>query len=573
MSDPSAINLLPRPRIVRLDSGGTAAADAIEFRTDSSRPAQGYRLELNQSSAVLTASDDAGRFYGQATLSQLRRLRHDGSLPIGLIEDWPDLAVRGVMLDVSRDKVPTMATLTAVIDRLASWKINQLQLYMEHTFAYRDHAEVWAEASPFTADEIGELDRFCAERHIELVPNRNCLGHMERWLRHDRYRQLAIRPEGHTSKSGRWWPPTTLDPANPASLELVRGLLAELLPCFSSRQVHLGLDEPWELTADRIGDYLEYIRQLRAAPETEGREVLIWGDILANHPGAAAELPEGVTVCEWGYEDWWPFPARSEALAATGRPFWLCPGTSSWLSILGRSTNAIGNNRAAVEAALATGATGILNTDWGDFGHLQYLPVSEPGVAAGAAFSWCLEANADLNPDRLAAALDVHCFDDPSGALGQALLALGDAHRIPVAQVPNMSILCLPLYQPGMRLGDGFTSGLTAGELAQAEASIGEARDALGRARPGRDDGALIVDELRAGADLVMLMCRDGQARLKGDGSLAALPAATRHQLAAQLEPVLDRHRALWSARNRPGGLADSLSWLERLLARYRHVS
>jgi hypothetical protein len=564
------MNLLPRPREVALDEREVAAGERVELRTDPALPGQGYRLDLTPSRVVLTSADDAGRFYGHATLTQLGRLREDGSLPTGRIEDWPDLAVRGVMLDVSRDKVPTMATLTALVDRLASWRINQLQLYMEHTFAYVDHEEVWAEASPFTADEIVELDRFCADRHVELVPNQNCLGHMERWLRHDRYRSLAIRPEGHTSKSGRWWPPTTMDPANPASLELVRSLLAELLPCFSSDRVHVGLDEPWELTPDRIGDYQDYIRRLRAAPETKGREVLMWGDILANHAGAAGELPDGISICEWGYEDWWPFSDRAETLAATGRPFWLCPGTSSWLSLVGRSSNAIGNNRAAVEAALATGAIGVLNTDWGDFGHLQYLPISAPGLAAGAAFSWCLRANSDLEGDRLAAALDVHCFEDPSAVLGSTLLALGDAHRSVEVQVPNMSILCLPLYQPGMRLGEGPTSGVTVADFAKVEGVIGEALDALGAARASGADGALVNEELRAGADLALLLCEDSQARLRADGSLAGVPPAVRRQLAARLEPMLDRHRALWMARNRPGGLADSVSWLERLLARYR---
>jgi hexosaminidase len=564
------MNLLPRPRAVALDDRGVAADEKVELRTDPALPDQGYRLELTSSGVVLASADDAGRFYGEATLNQLRRLRDDGSLPTGRIEDWPDLAVRGVMLDVSRDKVPTMATLTALVDRLAGWKINQLQLYMEHTFAYRDHAEVWAEASPFTADEVVQLDRFCADRHVELVPNQNCLGHMERWLRHDRYRPLAIRPEGHTSRSGRWWPPTTMDPGNPGSLELVRSLLAELLPCFSSKRVHVGLDEPWELTADRIHDYQDYVRRLRAAPETDGREVLMWGDILANHAGAAGQLPDGITICEWGYEDWWPFPARAEALAATGRPFWLCPGTSAWLSVIGRSSNAIGNNRGAVEAALATGAIGVLNTDWGDFGHLQYLPISEPGLAAGAGFSWCLAANSDLDTERLAAALDVHCFDDPSATLGRTVLALGDAHRSMEVQVPNMSILCLPLYQPGMRLGEGPTAGVTEADYARVEAVIGEALGGLNGARAGRVDGALVVEELRAGADLAVLLCQDNQARLRGDGSLAGVPPAGRRELAARLEPMLDRHRALWMARNRAGGLPDSVGWLERLLTRYR---
>ena len=47
----------------------------------------------------------------------------------------------------------------------------------------------------------------------------------------------------------------------------------------------------------------------------------------------------------------------------------------------------VDNCRAAAEAARAHGASGLLNTDWGDMGHLQYLPVSEPGFAYGAAVS------------------------------------------------------------------------------------------------------------------------------------------------------------------------------------------
>ena len=81
--------------------------------------------------------------------------------PSAPCRDWPDLAERGVMLDVSRDKVPTMATLYEIVDRLAEWKVNHLELYAEHTFAYADHELVWQDASPLTAAEIRELDAYC----------------------------------------------------------------------------------------------------------------------------------------------------------------------------------------------------------------------------------------------------------------------------------------------------------------------------------------------------------------------------------------------------------------------------
>jgi hypothetical protein len=425
---------------------------------------------------------------------------------------------------------------------------------------------VWADASPFTAAEISHLDAFCRRRHVELVPNQNCLGHMGRWLKHERYRQLAIFPDGWTER-GRWRAPTTLDPAKPGSLDLVRELLAELLPNFSSRRVHVGLDEPFEMPAERLDEYGEWIATLRRLPELDGREVLIWGDILADKPELVGHLPDGVTSCEWGYEDWHPFDARTRVLADAGRPFWVSPGTSSWLTILGRTTNMIGNCRAAADAARANGGTGWLNTDWGDLGHLQYLPVSEPGFAYGAAVSWCLDTNRDLD---LAAALDAHIFDDAAGELGGAVVAMGDAYLGVAPKMWNMSVLVMHLYFPQLQLGRTFSDGLTIDDLARVEASLAGGVKGLGRSRPGRADGGLVVEELTAGAELVALMCRDARARLEADGWLGSVPDIRRQQLAGELEPLIDSHRRLWLARNRPGGLTDSVAWLEHLHECYR---
>jgi hypothetical protein len=102
---------------------------------------QSYRLVVAQNpggvdaaAVTLIGADDAGLFYGVCTLNQLIRLSAPDApgtpltLPGLQITDWPDYPHRGVMLDVSRDKVPTMETLFDLIDLLASWKINQVQL-------------------------------------------------------------------------------------------------------------------------------------------------------------------------------------------------------------------------------------------------------------------------------------------------------------------------------------------------------------------------------------------------------------------------------------------------------------
>jgi len=558
------VTLLPVPRTLELTDRLVEMRPARR-RIDSSLHPQGYEVRITSDDVELVGADEAGLFYGEATLAQLARL-HDGRLPVGFVRDHPDLAVRGVMLDISRDKVPTMDSLQAVIDRLASLKVNQVQLYSEHTFAYQGHPEVHAVASPLDAAEIRQLDAFCRARHVELVPNQNCLGHMNRWLAHDRYRSLAIAPDGFVDPYGIARPPMTIEPGNPASLGLVRELLGELLPLFSSHRVHVGLDEAWELPATRMDDFLAWVTTLRALPELDGREMLMWGDMIAGRADQVARLPAGVTVCEWGYDDWHPFDDRCAVLAEAGVPFWVAPGTSSWLSILGRFTNARATCARAAAAALAHGGTGDLNTDWGDNGHLQQWVVSEPGLAYGAAVSWCHATNEDIDMD---AALSMHVFEDPSGKLADAVLRLGDAHRLVTPQFPNMSTLVMNLYYPQFPVGRGLTAGLTTGELDAVDACLEDARAAVNGARSTRPDGAWLVDEVIYGIDLVSLLTRDSKARLRGDGTLASVSGDERAALGASLDELMERARALWLRRNRPGGLDDSLGWLRNVRAAY----
>jgi hexosaminidase len=558
------VNLLPQPRFVDLGDRLTTNTTMTQ-RIDASLPPQGYTLTIGDDGVALAGGDDAGCFYGRATVEQLTRL-HDGGLPIGTIRDHPDLAIRGVMLDVSRDKVPTMDTLYALIDRLASWKVNQVQLYSEHTFAYRNHPEVHAAASPFTPVEIREIDAFCRDRHVELVPNQNCLGHMNRWLSHPRYHGLALAPDGFVDPYGLGHEAMTLDPARPGSLALVRELLGELLPLFSSRRVNIGLDETWELPRERLDEYFDWIATLRALPELDGREVIIWGDMFSGDPALVAKVPAGVTVCEWGYDADYPFDERLALLAAAGLPFWVAPGTSAWLSIGGRLTNAVENCRNAAEAALAHGGLGFLNTDWGDRGHLQQWPVSDPGFAYGAAVSWCVASNRDLD---LGAALSAHAFADPTGGLAAALLTIGDAHRAVTPQIPNHSILAMHLYFPQIRVGRGITKGITDAELDTVGARLAAARADASRAEPARNDRALLVDEILWTIDVLELLTDDARARLAGDSTLASVPQAQRDDFAQRLATLTDQYRALWLARNRPGGLVDSVAWLENLRGAY----
>jgi hypothetical protein len=491
------------------------------------------------------------------------------------VEDWPDFAHRGVLLDVSRDRVPTLSTLRDLVERLASWKVNQLQLYTEHTFAYAGHEAVWREASPMTAEEVRELDGFCRARGVELVPCQQSFGHLHRWLRLEPYRRLAECPEGIEHPWSTEREPYGLCPTDRQSLALLADLYGQLLPHFASPRFNVGLDEPIDLgrcrsakAAARRGKpalYLEFLLGLRSLAARHDRRLQVWGDYLAEHPELLAQVPADVAVLEWGYEADHPFAERCRSLAEAGREFYVCPGTSSWNSLAGRTSNALANLRAAAVAGGEAGAAGYLVCDWGDNGHLQPPPVSDLGFLLGAGFAW--NAASAREEAEVAALLDAHAFRDRAGELGGAVVALGDAYLAAGGRNFNGTALFYLLLEADRPLARSRAAGVARSGLSEARRRVRAAVAALGRSRSARADGRLVTEELAwVGAGLE-LACRLGQARLDAgaDSSLADLQRGARLSLALRARGLAGRHRVLWLRRSRPGGLAGSVGRLERL--------
>ena len=418
---------------------------------------QGYRLHVPPAGPVLIEGHDpAGIFYGVCTLAQvLEQTGPSRQIPCMEVQDWPDIAARGVMLDVSRDKVYSMETLYELVDRLAGWKINQLQLYTEHTFAYRNHPEVWQHASPITGEEILALDAYCRERFVELAPNQNSFGHMHRWLTFPRYADLAeIHGEIHMPW-GTLNGPFSLAPEHPGSLALINSLYDELLPHFSSRILNVGCDETFDLGQGASREicaqrgtgqvYLDFLLKIYESVHRRGFTMQFWGDIILQHSELVPLLPRDVIALSWGYEANHPFDREGAAFAASGVPFYVCPGTSAWNTLAGRTHNTLGNLLNAAENGLKHGAIGYLNTDWGDHGHWQTPPVSYLGYAAGAGLSWCVESNR-ANP--WAEAVSRFAFDDPTGVMGQVAYNLGNVYRAVGLEPSNSSALFWMLAYP-----------------------------------------------------------------------------------------------------------------------------
>lgn len=489
--------LLPCPRSLKLRPGtfilpekvGTPRRGArsaqrsgptINFSCSDSAPvhSEGYALKISPNGIEICFRAACGLRAAAATLRQLLR-QYGRRLPCLEIRDWPDFPRRGVMLDISRGRVPRLETLLEFAEQLAGFKINELQLYTEHTFAYRRYQSVWQNWGALTGEEIRQLDKRCRELGIDLVPNQNSFGHLRHFLEHPKLKKLAEVAEPYEAESGGYVRrPSTLAPGHPGTLPFLRALYDELLPNFSSRFFNVGCDETWDLGRGQSkipcrvkGQgrvYLDFLKKIRAEVSKRGKAMMFWGDIILKYPKLIPELvkyprssrrasahfnqsgltsaaTDEIIALNWGYEANHPFGGETAKFAKAKIPFYVCPGTSSWQTLIGRHDNALANLRAAARAGRKHGAIGYLLTDWGDGGHPQPLAVSWPMFLAGAALAW----NAKNFDERsLAPVLSREVFADPSGRVSEVAFHLGFAHRKLKVRAPNETPLGTVIAAP-----------------------------------------------------------------------------------------------------------------------------
>ena len=364
-----------------------------------------YTLTVGTGSIIISGSSSSALFYGSQTLKQLVR-NYAKEIPCMDIEDRPSFEARGFYHDITRGKVPTLDTLKALADRLSFYKINQLQLYIEHSFAFKRYSEIWTDSDPITAEEILVLDDYCRKRGIELVPSLSVFGHLyhvllSRSFRHlNEFEDLPDKPFTWSDRMAHY----TLDASDPRSLGFAKEIIDEFIPLFSSDKFNICCDETFDLgqgknkvLTDEIGRgklYQFFVKSLIEHLKTRKKKVMMWGDILLKYPHIISEIPDNVIILNWNYDPEAPEDGFRQIQEA-GLQQYVCPGVQGWNRLINDMDSASKNIKTLAGWAVKYNALGILNTDWGDFGHINLLAGSIPGAIYGAALSW----NAD-QPDH-----------------------------------------------------------------------------------------------------------------------------------------------------------------------------
>jgi len=523
---------------------------------------EAYHINITPNGIEILANADPGAYYAVQTLCDLVTL-HGRTLPACMIDDAPAFARRGVYHDCSRGKVPTLDTLKQLVERLAHWKINELQLYIENVFTFIRHPDIGKGFSPFVPDDILALQDHCKKHHIRLVGSLASFGHLEKILTLPAYCHLGEMPGFRNLPGG-----TTLCPTDPGSIKLVEELYEEFVPLFEAEDFNVCCDETWELgkgqskkIADRRGVgqvYLDFLLKIYRLCQKHGKRMNVWMDILLKHPEMLNKLPRDIVLLNWEYEQNGLNIKRTGEIAAADIEFMVCPGTSSWLTNGSRMPNSIQNVRDFAKQGRKHHANGLLMTDWGDQGHRNFLGVSLHGFAHAAAHAWNTKG---VNDESFTERFCYHLFGEPATAMAEALKLLGTTYITCGATAKNRSLLFDALTEPLIHTKKSLDSAIDKMETDGLRKVIEQLSAQSLWPRPVHslpEFERIAIRELKLAArtdcfaaerSLVAKKLRKG----------APVSSSELRRLIGSMNDISKQFEQLWLKRNRPSRLCDNL--------------
>jgi hypothetical protein len=370
--------------VIRLERTGASHPLAMPGDTAGPDSREAYTLTITRTGATLLAKSSAGVFYGVQTLCQMIETRPAAALPVATVHDWPTMAFRGTMVDMSEGQRLRVEEIKQQIDLMARLKMNQYYFYNETTIAL-DGLPPAAPGARVSKDEVREIVNYGRQRHVDVIPCLELYGHLHDLFRREEYSELADFPHG-----------VEFDPGKPRAQQLIANWVEQYMNLFPSAFVHVGFDETWQLrqaaangSASPADYFIEQLNHVGGLFRRHGKTVMAWADIMVKYPQIIPRLPAGIIAVPWFYD---PRPDPTYArwinpIATAQVPFLVAPGVNGWSEIAPDFNLTFDNIDTLLAAGRRAGALGMMNTIWSD--DLQMLKhPALPGIAYGAVASW-----------------------------------------------------------------------------------------------------------------------------------------------------------------------------------------
>ncbi|MEI7940396.1 MAG: glycoside hydrolase family 20 zincin-like fold domain-containing protein [Verrucomicrobiota bacterium] len=423
---------LPPAQVSGLKSAGPAFRLAVKRHAlilpdlPQQASTESYALDVRPDEIVGAAKDPAGLFFGLQTLCQLIRANRQGdTLPCLQIRDWPSLRWRCFQDDMTRGPSSTLDTLKFEASMASYLKLNLMTYYMEYQFAFKKHPNIGPTNGSLTPQDLSALVAYAKPLHLDVLGNQQSFGHFGQILSHPEYKDLRETPD-------------VLTPVREQTYQFLNDLYSEVCPLLTFPWFNVCCDEtdglgtgPSRELAASIGVGGVYVRHIRRIHDLlrdqHHKRMMMWGDIILQHPANLAEVPKDTIMLSWGYDARDSFESQITPFAKSGYDFFVCPGVSDWSRILPDFGVAVTNIHNFVRDGVKHGASGMINTDWEDDGE-ALKAVKWHADAWAAECAW----NASATPleafnRRVGAVL----FGERGDNFGQAVALLTQTHRLP----------------------------------------------------------------------------------------------------------------------------------------------
>lgn len=280
---------------------------------------EGYSIKIDDCIAI-EANTPIGAYWATRTLLQILEQYEGTHLPKGTIRDWPDYALRGLLLDCARKFIP-MDYLKTFTKAMAYYKMNTIQVHLndngfkqyfgndwDKTYAaFRLESELFPELTAkdgsYGKDEFRQFQKDAAKMGVNIIPEIDIPAHSLAFAHY--------RKEFGSEKYGM----DHLDLFNENLYPFLDSLFTEYLegedPVFVGKQVNIGTDE-YSNAEKAVVEKFRYLtdRYIRFV-ESFGKQAMVWG-ALTHAKGDTPVKSENVIMSCWynGYAN----PADMKAL-------------------------------------------------------------------------------------------------------------------------------------------------------------------------------------------------------------------------------------------------------------------
>lgn len=295
-------------------------------------------------------------------------------------EDAPVFEELSYMLDCSRNAVPTVDTVKKLIRRMALMGFNALQLYMEDVYQLEGYPYFGYMRGRYTKEELKEIDRYAALFGVEVIPCIQTLAHLNAIFHWDVFAPV------HDTED------ILLTDAE-ETYTLIRAMISTCAEVFTSRKIHIGMDEAEMLGKgrhealygheERTSILLRHLNRVAEICREFGFRPKMWSDMFTKSLAALPEeqwpaheqeirsrIPAQVQLVYWDYysrqKEKYDYNLRLHQRLSQDICF--AGGAWKWSGFAPLLDHSMLVSRMALESCIAHGVKAVMLTAWGDNG-------------------------------------------------------------------------------------------------------------------------------------------------------------------------------------------------------------